>query len=178
MTDLRTEVEEDRGLLKKIQLCIPGFRGYRQREDIRIADSLLRNQIADSIKNTILLPLEQTRETAARELELDLMNDLAAVVSKAKVMESRIRHAEQGYSGISPGVRVEQKELNTLYEYDAALLDGVSALASSAEAALASAEAGEFDRVKRTLVSLKADLTSFSVMFDKRMTEIAGISVV
>ncbi|MDO5845620.1 MAG: hypothetical protein Q4Q04_01725 [Methanocorpusculum sp.] len=178
MTDLRTEVEEDRGLLKKIQLMIPGFRGYRQREDIRIADSLLRMQIADMMKNTVLLPLEQARETASRGLELDLMNDFAAVISKAKAMEGRIRHAEQGYSGISAGIRIEQKELNTLYEYDAALLDSVAGLGNAAASALRFAEAGEFDRVKSGLASMKAELTDFSGMFDKRTTEIAGISVV
>jgi len=40
MTDLRTKVEEDRGLLKKIELFLPGFRGYRKKEDLRAADSL------------------------------------------------------------------------------------------------------------------------------------------
>ena len=59
--DLRTKVEDDRGLIKKIQLCIPGFRGYRQKEDLRLADSLLRQQIADELKNNVLLPLEKTR---------------------------------------------------------------------------------------------------------------------
>ncbi len=177
-TDLRKEVEEDRGLLKKIQLCIPGFRGYRQREDIRIADSLLRNQIADSLKNTVLLPLEEVREAASRGMELDLMNDIAAVISKAKTMEARIRHAEQGYSGISAGIRVERAGLNTLYEYDVALLDGVAALGVQSKAVLAAAEDESFDTVRAGLKTMKSDLTSFMTLFDKRIEEISGISVV
>ena len=50
MVDLRSKVEDDRGLLKKIELLIPGFRGYREREDLRAADSLLRQQLAGRVK--------------------------------------------------------------------------------------------------------------------------------
>src|SRR5256885_16816857 len=45
MPDIRDRVEQDRGLLKKIQLAIPGYAGYRRREDIRAADNLLRIQL-------------------------------------------------------------------------------------------------------------------------------------
>lgn len=48
--DLRKKVKEDRGLLKELELAIPGFKGYREREDLRIADSLLRAQLADKLK--------------------------------------------------------------------------------------------------------------------------------
>ena len=51
MVDLREKVEADRGLLKKIQVHVPGFAGYRRKEDIRAADSLLRLQIADRLHN-------------------------------------------------------------------------------------------------------------------------------
>ncbi|MBU4189406.1 MAG: hypothetical protein KJ886_00210, partial [Candidatus Thermoplasmatota archaeon] len=59
--DLRKKVEEDRGMLKKIELAIPGFRGYRKREDLRIADSLLRAQLADRLKN-VGAQVEQCRQ--------------------------------------------------------------------------------------------------------------------
>ena len=35
MPDIRQKVEEDRGLIKKIQLMVPGYRGYRLKDDIR-----------------------------------------------------------------------------------------------------------------------------------------------
>ena len=43
--DLRTEVDKSRGLLKRIQLLVPGYSGYRKLEDLRAADELLRGQI-------------------------------------------------------------------------------------------------------------------------------------
>ncbi len=173
--DLRDKVEEDRGLIKKIQLCIPGFRGYRQKEDFRIADSLLRQQLADELKNNVLLPLEQTREPASRALELDLMNDLAAVISQAKTAEAKIRHAEQGYTGISPATRIKKAELNNLYEYDLALIDGIRGIGDLAKAAFSSAAAGNFDKTAERLREIRSGFSEFTVMFDKRCVDIAEI---
>ncbi|HJJ31557.1 MAG TPA: hypothetical protein O0X97_04845 [Methanocorpusculum sp.] len=177
MTDLRERVEDDRGLIKKIQLIIPGYRGYRQREDARIADSLLRTQIADAVKEHIMQPLELCREEASRALELDIMNNIAAVITKAKTAEAKVRHAEQGYSGISAGVRIEQEELNTLYELDLSLLTAVQSLGTAAKAAADSAAAGDFAGVSAKLSALKSDLQEFISILDKRINTAAGILV-
>lgn len=174
-TDLRDKVEDDRGLIKKIQLCVPGFRGYRQKEDVRLGDALLRQQLADEVKNNVLLPLEQIRESAGRALELDLMNDMAKVISQAKTTEAKIRHAEQGYSGISPATRINKTELNMMYEYDLALIDGIAKIGDIAKMALGYAEAGNYDSVAKNLLDIKSGFTEFMVMFDKRSVDIAGI---
>ena len=47
--DIRNQVDDSRGVLKRLQLLIPGFRGYRQLEDLRVADALLRKQVAGTI---------------------------------------------------------------------------------------------------------------------------------
>ena len=177
MTDLRERVEEDRGILKKIQIFLPGYSGYRKKEDLRIADSMLRNQVADNFKTSVLIPIEMVRESAANALELDLMNDIAAVLSKAKTLEASIRHAEQGYSGISAAVRILEDELDKLYEYDLALFEAVNALALKAKEARGLADAQRFAEVKSVLSSLKGDIMEFSATFDRRMETVAGIEV-
>ena len=47
--DIRNRVDQDRGFLKRLQLLIPGFHGYRVNEDAREADSFLRLQVADKV---------------------------------------------------------------------------------------------------------------------------------
>ncbi|MCZ0862745.1 hypothetical protein [Methanocorpusculum vombati] len=174
-TDLRSKVEEDRGLLKKIQMGIPGFRGYRQKEDLRIADSLLRMQVADLLKSDVLGTLELIRERAGNALELDLMNDIATVVSAAKTAETRVRHAEQGYSGISPAYRVTDEQLNTLYEFDVSLVDGIRSLGKLCRTALGSADAGDFGLVKADLRDIRAGLAELLAVFEKRIETMAGL---
>jgi len=177
MTDLREKVEEDRGLIKKIQLFIPGYRGYRQREDARIADSMLRTQVADAVKLRVVQPLEVCRESASRGLELNIMNDIAATLTKAKMIEAKIRHAQEGYSGISAGVRILQNELNKLYELDLSLLECVKDLGEMAEHVKDDACSCNFESAAAKLNMLKSDLQAFSEVIDTRVLTATGILV-
>lgn len=127
MADIRDRVEEDRGLLKRIQLHIPGFAGYRRREDLRQADSILRLQLANRLKD-IRTGLESTRQTYVDSNQLKVLEPLGRVIFECQEFEGLIRHAEQGYSGFSWAVRIEEPELERLYEYDLGLLDGLKAL--------------------------------------------------
>ncbi len=175
MTDLRTTVQDDRGLIKKIQLAVPGFRGYRLKEDVRIADSMLRLQIADSMNTLVLGVLEAVRERAARAMELDCMNDIAVVIADAKAAESRIRHAEQGYSGISAAYRVGEEELNTMYEYDLSLIDAIRDAGLSASAALDAADAGNYAAVQIDLRAVRSGIAGLNALFAKRIETMAGL---
>lgn len=176
--DIRDRVEDDRGLIKKIQLIIPGYRGYRQREDIRIADSMLRSQVADQLKNTVVLSLENARSEASKEMELDLLNDIAAVLSKAQMLEEKIRHAEQGYTGISSGVRLLQEELNRIYEYDLGLLEGIDSLSTQAKSVESAAESGNFADAAKLLKTMKADIVQFIQLYEKRLLVALQLNVV
>jgi hypothetical protein len=115
--DLRQRVDDDRGILKRLQLLIPGFRGYRLGEDIRVADSLLRRQVADKVKNA-RTTIENSRAGLANAGQFQLLNDLAPLVADLMRLEGEIRAAEQGYTGISPAVRANPPQLDRLYEYD------------------------------------------------------------
>ncbi len=115
--DIRQQVDADRGILKKIQLLVPGFRGYRQGEDLREADSVLRLQIADRLHTAVGL-LTQRRQNLATSGHFDGLTDLAMAIADLTRLEGEIRHAEQGYTGISPALRVTPKGQDQLYEYD------------------------------------------------------------
>jgi hypothetical protein len=178
MADLRDRVEEDRGLLKKIQLSIPGFRGYRLKEDLRIADNMLRIQLADKLRDDVCSPLEGAREAAAAALCLDIMNDISDLISKVNTTEAIIRHAGQGYSGISPGYRIEEPELNKLYDYDLSMIDLINGLASDSRNILSNAEAGDFSSMKSACSQAKKNVVEFSNTFKQRDVVIANLGAV
>ncbi|MCI4358188.1 MAG: zinc ribbon domain-containing protein [Thermoplasmata archaeon] len=115
--DIRTRVDQDRGILKRLQLLIPGYRGYRQGEDLREADSVLRLQVADRVHSATAL-LTQRRQALATAGRYDTLNDLALAIADLTRLEGEIRHAEQGYTGISPALRVSVTGQDQLYEYD------------------------------------------------------------
>lgn len=174
MPDIRQQVQEDRGLLKKIQNVIPGFRGYRKREDIRAADSILRLQMADGLVR-VREGLEMSRQAMVDDYQTKNIDRIGGAINKARTLEGKVRHAEQGYTGFSPAVRIEEAELNRLYEYDASMIDTIQRL-DSAQAALQSAvTARDDDHARQQLEDIRTDLTEFQRVFEDRIPRVAGI---
>lgn len=176
MADIREKVKEDRGLLKKIELAIPGFRGYRKREDLRIADSLLRAQLADRLKN-ISTTMEQCRQDLVKRMELEYLEEVARLVNTIQKTENRIRHAEQGYTSISADTRIEEEELNRLYEWDLQLLSDIDKIKSEVgglQNALLGSDKGELSSHLRAVGTVMQD---FNMTFDKRIEAIGGVGV-
>jgi len=175
MPDLRERVEDDRGLLKKIQLKIPGFAGYRRREDLRSADNLLRIQLADRMKK-VKDTLEKARQDFTRNYQMAQLEPLGALVFKAQELEGRVRHAEQGYSGISADIRIEERELNSLYEFDLQLLNGIDACQAKGEALRVAAKK-DADAADAAIEEMRDTLSFFETTFERRMNVISGTEV-
>lgn len=175
MTDLRSRVEEDRGLLKKIELLIPGFKGYRQRDDIRAADSLLRQQLADRMNETNDI-FENCREELSRAMELTLISDMGNILKYSRQIENRIRHAEQGYTGISADFRIEESELNNIYKWDLALIQTIDSINNMAGELLNSILVPD-GTAKQNMQNIRNNLNEFNSTLDKRIIKIAGLEV-
>ncbi|MCL7475842.1 MAG: hypothetical protein M8352_07350 [ANME-2 cluster archaeon] len=175
MKDLRSKVEEDRGIVKQIELLIPGFHGYREREDIRAADSLLRQQLANKMKEINCI-FEQCREELGRAMDLMLISDMGNIIKFSRLIENRIRHAEQGYTGISADFRIEEEELNTMYEWDLALLQTIDSIHTMAGELLNSILVDDGTASQKMRI-LKNTLNEFNSTLNKRMTKIAGLEV-
>ena len=174
MVDIRGEVEEDRGLLKKIQLFIPGFAGYRRREDVRAADSILRLQMADGLVR-VRQGLEECRHQMLEGFEMDNLDTVGSAINKARTLEGKVRHAEQGYTGFSPAIRIEMKELNKLYEYDASMIGSIKELDEAIRRLGNVIEDGESSDIKKELKRIKEELVAFERSFEERIPRIAGI---
>ncbi len=108
--------------MKKIQLMVPLFKGYRKLEDLREADELLRRQLSDILQQT-LKNLQDQRVNLVNSGVFDQLTQIAAVISKAQELQGDILHAAQGYSGISPAISVDEGTLNALYESDLKFLE-------------------------------------------------------
>ncbi len=174
MPDLRERVEEDRGLLKRIQLHVPGFAGYRRREDIRAADSMLRIQMANMLKDA-RVTTERAREVLTENYHFKDLDKIGRLINRFQTVEGKVRHAEGGYSGISATIRVEEPELDSLYEYDASLLSDAASMAEEATALKAAVGGG--DQVPERLAKLTSLLDAFEDTFTKRLIVITGTEV-
>src|SRR2546425_13014825 len=107
MPDIRDRVEQDRGLLKKIQLVIPGYAGYRRREDIRAADNLPRNQLANQLKS-VRGELEDIRHRLAMEGKVHGLPGNGNIIFTDQGLEAQVLDAESGYSGVSATIQIQE----------------------------------------------------------------------
>lgn len=115
--DIRQQVKEQSGALKRLQTFIPGLRGYRRSEDVRISDELLRNQIADRLLQA-KGNLEQLRRQIVAAGDFTNLNLVGSAISQLQQFAGELRHSEQGYSGLAPSISITEDTLNKLYEYD------------------------------------------------------------
>lgn len=176
MPDIRERVEEDRGVLKKIQSVIPGFKGYRRREDLRDADKILRMQLAEKLAAQ-RRGLEECRgllmqSYGSKELEL-----IGGLINQLKKVEGLVNHAEMGYSGFAADIQIKEEELDRLYEFDAAMLDHIASIAASVESLKSAIVAADEQTSYRDLANIRARIAAFEDQFNRRMKVISGTEV-
>jgi len=176
MVDIRQRVEEDQGLLKKIQSFVPGFRGYRQKEDLRDADRMLRMQLADKLGKQ-RKRLEDSRTLITKTYNSKPLDMLGGLINQFKKVEGAVTHAEMGYSGIAADIQIKQTELNSLYEYDAGLIGDVTSIATSVDALQPALTSQDDAKSIMSLNDIKMKITEFEDLFGRRMLVIEGTEV-
>ncbi|OPY31847.1 MAG: hypothetical protein A4E32_01451 [Methanomassiliicoccales archaeon PtaU1.Bin124] len=174
MPDIRQRVEEDRGLLKKIQMVIPGYRGYRIREDLRDSDKMLRMELAKKLALQ-RKQLEESREEIVQSMPMSKsLVAIGGVISQYKKVEGVMVHSDSGYSGFAADVQFKQEEMNQLYDYDISILENIQFI-DQAIGELRSAITGEQDaEIKSSVKAVKMRLTGLEEKFAKRQAVISG----
>jgi ATP phosphoribosyltransferase regulatory subunit HisZ len=178
MTDFRERVfkARDENALKRLASRIPGYGGYLEKEMRRDADKLLREYIARQIEEQ----RKRLSEAQADLLELpgglDLMDEVERLQKKMQLLIDRLRTAVYGYAGWFDAVTIREKELDALYNYDAALLDGVDQIAAGVQTVV-HAVAGDGE-VKPAVVALKQTLNGLNEQMDRRKDVLTGATEV
>ena len=79
------------------------------------------------------------------------------------------------FARFSPAIRIEEGELNRLYEYDASMIGAIQSLDGTQSRLLNAIHAGDEEGTGRTLGDMKKELSDFEKAFDDRIPVIAGI---
>lgn len=122
MSDLFDRVLKDQDIFKKLLGKIPGFDGYIERENRRVTDKLVREQIANQFEE-LWQRLSGLQVDFINQGELKYVDDLESAAVKLRQFIDRIRTAAYGYSGFFDAVKIKEKDLERVYEYDLTLFD-------------------------------------------------------
>lgn len=140
--DLRETVEGAVGGFEKLARKVPGYKGYKEKELRREADKLLRLHVAWGFE-------EQLARLNGIQMELTNRGRLASLVTlercvmKLQMLIDRIKSASYGYSGLLDAIKVKEKELDALYEFDSQLEDGIARVSGLLDDLAAAAQAEE-----------------------------------
>jgi hypothetical protein len=118
--------------------------------------------------------VEACRAALVEGGQLEGLDRVGIVINKFKAAENEVRHAAQGYSGISAKIQVKKPELNSLYEYDLGLFTAIEALRGDAAKLKA---ASDDVAIKDGLTKLTAGIDGFATTFRKRMQVVTGTEV-
>jgi hypothetical protein len=107
---------------KKLASYIPGFSGYIERQNRRDADKLLRDTVARRFE-------EQHKRASQLQADLvgagkiEFVDDMEKATIKLQTFIDKISRAPRGYSGVFDAVKINEKELESIYQFDAAFFD-------------------------------------------------------
>jgi hypothetical protein len=174
--DIRQRVDDDRGFLKRLQLLVPGYRGYRQGEDARAADSFLRLQIADRVHRSVLV-IQDCRARLTQANQFQGLTDLAPVLSELQQLEGEIRHAEQGYAGISPALKVNPSQIDRLYEYDMGFVQAADQVTATLGPLQAVGATTDSAAVVGAIATVRSQVRQLDNAFKARLRAVEGILV-
>ncbi len=177
MPDIRQKVEEDRGLIKKIQLMVPGYRGYRLRDDLRDSDKILRVELGKRLALQ-RKELEEFRQTMVTNNPMSKnLQPIGGIINQYKKVEGLMAHGESGYSGISADIRIGVPELNsstsTMPEWSRASISS----SNPSDCCGAAVDDKDDFKVAEHLKNVKMRITGFEEKFAKRISTIQGIGV-
>ncbi len=175
-TDIRQQVEDNRGLAKKLELMIPGLRGYRSKEDIRVSDEILRNQVADRL-DRVKDNLQLLRKAVASNNDLNNLTVVGSLISQVQALSGEVRHAAQGYAGWVAPIRIDEGKLNKLYDCDYSFVSAVFQLVDATSPDKLRYDAAAPNSIQTPLAQFSSTVTDIRQKWSVRLETIEGIAV-
>ncbi|MGI0072562.1 MAG: hypothetical protein ACREA3_01970 [Nitrosotalea sp.] len=173
--DLRKQVVDSRGFLKKLQLIVPALKEYRELEDIRAADQLLRKQVFDRL-NEAKSKLETIRKTMSDKGDFSNLSSMGTIISQLQQIAGQVNHAQQGAAGISPNIRIDENTLNKLYEYDYNFVNSAEQIFSTASDSVSEYSSGT-SSAQAISTKISPILEDFKHAWKQRLDSVENILV-
>jgi hypothetical protein len=163
LDDLTEKIQSSQNKLEQLISRVPGFAGYKQKEQRREADKLLRLYVARQYEEQ-LTRLSNVQYAMVSQGRLKAMSTLERGVTKLQLLIDRIKTASYGYAGLFDAIKVDEAALDRLYDFDQAMLEGVDKIAADLDRLdeAAQAEAAILTEAGQLIADLEALNNTFS----------------
>lgn len=168
--DLLGKVQKSQNKVEELFSRIPGYRGYKQKEQRREADKLLRLQVARRYEEQAKR-LGEVQYTLSEEGKLAMLASIERAASELQLLIDRLRTATYGYAGLFDALKVDEGVLDRLYDFDYAMLEGVDRVATSIDTLAQAVE--EDEGISDHVDELLDQVTALNSTFTRRQDVIA-----
>ncbi len=128
---------------------VPGYTGYRAKEDRRDADRRVREQIAADLA-AYAVRVERIAAARADARDILAVGPIGQLASSVRLLQDRVATASYGYGGLFGDRDVDELALDQLQEFDAGLLERVGGL----EPDIAAVEAAPDDAARTAALDI------------------------
>lgn len=174
MSDMFDNVTSQQDIIKKLLSKIPGFSGYIERENRRSSDKIIRDTVANRLEEAWKRISALQRDLISQGA-ISLIDDLEAAAIKLRQVIDRIQKASYGYSGFFDAVKINEKELEQVYQYDLAMMEQVDLVNKATDNVETSMGTDGLPASIRNLISVADQCVT---AFDKRAEVITGMNTV
>ncbi len=138
MNDFFEKVTSQADPFQKLLAYIPGFGGYIERQNRRAADKLLRETVARRFEEYWNRASNLQAELVANG-KIEFVDDMEKAPLALRTFIDKISRAARGYSGVFDAVKINEKELQAIYQFDLAFFtlgEQIGAALDNVEASL------------------------------------------
>jgi len=157
-------------------LALPGFRGYKVKEQRREADRKVRSYVYDSLQRSrddLMSCLKALTDNKLSEL-VEPMNHL---VAKLDYVANKINHASYGYAGFFDSIRIEEPDLNRMISYDTQLMDLSVKLSEVITSFRSDLMQNKLDVIRNSQLQVDGSIRNLELAFSHRKSVIEGVKV-
>ena len=157
-------------------LDVPGFRGYKIREQRREADRIVRSYVYDSLEHS-RDDLMSSFQTLTDNKLSELIEPMNRLVAKLDRVAEKINRASYGYAGFFDSVRIEEPDLDRMLAYDTQLVDLARKFSDMTALFRNNLTQNEFDDARNSQLQLDGGIGGLELAFDQRKSVIEGVQV-
>jgi hypothetical protein len=170
------KIGEDEQLLEKIMLVLPGFRGYKAKEQRREADKIVREYVSarlqdarNMLQDVYVIVTEKRASEASQPIDR-----LMAILDR---VSEKVHHASYGYAGFFDAIKIDEDDLDRMIGFDNQLVDGAKGFIQRVQAFKDEVQVGKFDNLDAYESELRKTVEGFESVFDQRKDVIEGVEV-
>jgi len=122
MDEFFQKVTSQQDPFKKLVSYLPGFDGYVKRQNRRDADKLLRDTVARRFEEQWKRASQLQSDMVSSGL-ITYVDDMEKASLQLRTFIDKISTAPRGYAGLFDAVKINEAELEAIYQFDAAFFD-------------------------------------------------------